>query len=104
MPSAVLRLCALATVAACAACSRPTTLFSEQNARAHVAMLADSIGARPASTQFNAAARTYIVDQLKQYGFEVRVQETDARRRDLGRSAHVFNIIAVLPGQRREAV
>jgi hypothetical protein len=32
------------------------------------------------------------------------VQETDARRRDLGRTARVANIIATLPGERSEAV
>jgi peptidase M28-like protein len=87
-----------------AACSRPPGIFSEQNARVHVGMLAGTIGTRPAGTPPNAVARTYIVDQLKQIGFEVRVQETDARRRDLGRSARVSNIIGILPGPRREAI
>lgn len=86
------------------ACSRTPALFSEQNARAHIGMLADTIGSRPAGTRPNAVARAYIVEQLKQVGFEVRVQETDARRRDLGLTARVSNIIAVLPGQRREAI
>ena len=53
-------------------------LFSEQNARAHVGMLAGTIGSRPVGTPANARAREYIVDQLRQFGFEVRVQETDA--------------------------
>lgn len=86
------------------ACSRPAGVFSEQNARAHVGMLAGTIGSRPIGTRANASARAYILEQLKQSGFEVRVQETDARRRDLGITARVANIIAVLPGQRPEAI
>ena len=85
-------------------CARPRPIFSEQNARAHVNMLAGTIGSRPAGTDANRRARTYIIDQLRQAGFEVRVQETDARRRDLGRTARASNIIAALPGERREAV
>ena len=67
-------------------------------------MLAGTIGSRPAGTHPNALARDYIVQQLKQSGFDVRVQNADARRRDLGRSARVANIIGILPGQRREAI
>src|SRR5688572_27168029 len=87
-----------------ASCARERPNFSEQNARAHVNMLAGTIGSRPVGTEANRRARTYIIEQLKQSGFDVRVQETDARRRDLGRTARVSNIIAVLPGERREAV
>ena len=93
-----------ATLVLVAGCSRPRGLFVEENARAHVEMLAGTIGSRPAGTAANAQARSYIVDQLKLYGFDVRVQETDARRVDLGRTARVANIIATLPGQRNEAV
>lgn len=96
---------ALLTFACCAtSCARERPIFSEQNARAHVNMLAGTIGSRPAGTESNRRARTYILEQLKQAGFEVRVQETDARRRDLGRTARVSNIIAILPGERSEAV
>ena len=79
-------------------CTRSAGLFSEQNARAHVAMLAGTIGSRPIGTEANARARAYLIDQLKLYGYDVRVQETDARRAELGRTARVSNIIAVLPG------
>ena len=89
---------------AAAACSRPAGLFVEPNARAHVEMLAETIGSRPVGTPANSAARTYIVDQLKLFGYTVRVQEADARRSELGRTARVANIIAVLPGARREAI
>ena len=67
-------------------------------------MLADTIGSRPSGTRANALARAYVVDQLKQSGFEVRVQETDARRREHGLTARVSNIIGVLAGQRQEAI
>ena len=63
-----------------AACSRSAPRFSLDNARAHVEMLAGTIGSRPIGTPENARARQYIVDQLRLYGFDVRVQETDARR------------------------
>jgi hypothetical protein len=87
-----------------AACGRPAPLFVEANAVAHVSMLAGTIGSRPVGTPANAKARAYIVDQLEQLGFDVRVQETDARRHELGRTARVSNIIARLPGQRPEAL
>jgi hypothetical protein len=94
----------LALAPALAGCSRETGLFSEPNARAHVEMLAGTIGSRPIGTDANARARAYLIDQLKLYGLEVRVQETDARRAPLGRTAHVSNIIGVLPGARPEAI
>lgn len=87
-----------------AACGRGAGVFSEPNARAHISMLAGTIGSRPVGTEANARARAYIVDQLRLYGYEVRVQETDARRPELGRTARVSNIIAVLPGSRTEAI
>ena len=67
-------------------------------------MLAGTIGSRPVGSAANARARDYIVDQLKQIGFTVRVQETDARRHEFGRTARVGNIIATLPGQRPDAL
>src|SRR5215211_6286553 len=86
------------------ACTRRADLFSEQNARAHVAMLAGTIGSRPVGSEANARARAYVIDQLKLYGYEVRVQEADGRRAALGRTAHVVNIIAVLQGSKPEAI
>jgi hypothetical protein len=85
-------------------CARSAGLFSEQNARAHVEMLAGTIGSRPIGTAANARARAYIVDQLRLYGFDVRVQDVDARRAELGRTARVSNIIGTLQGARREAI
>jgi Peptidase family M28 len=88
----------------CSACAREPGLFSEQNARAHIGMLAGTIGSRPVGTRANARARAYIIDQLRLFGFEVRVQEADARRRTIGRTARVSNIIAIRQGRRPEAV
>jgi Peptidase family M28 len=87
-----------------AGCSRPAGPFSEQNARAHVGMLAGTIGTRAVGTAPNERARAYVIDQLRLFGFEVRVQEADARRAALGRTARVSNIIAVRTGKRSEAV
>jgi hypothetical protein len=87
-----------------AACSRPAPIFSLENARAHVQMLAGTIGSRPIGTPENARARQYVVDQLRLFGYEVRVQETDARRPDLGYTARVSNIIAVKQGPERTAL
>ena len=87
-----------------AGCSRPTAGFSEQNASAHVTMLAGTIGSRPVGSHENARARAYIVDQLRSFGFDVRVQETDARAATAGITARVSNIIAVRAGSRSDAI
>ncbi len=94
----------LLCVASLTACSRQPGAFSERNARTHVEMLAGTIGSRPAGSEANARARAYLVEQLKVFGYQVRVQETDARRPELGRTARVANIIGVLPGPRREGL
>jgi hypothetical protein len=87
-----------------AGCRREPLLFSESNARAHVSMLAGTIGSRAIGTPENARARAYVVDQLQLYGFDVRVQEADARRPELGRTARVANVIATLQGSRSDAL
>jgi hypothetical protein len=87
-----------------AGCSRQPGLFSEPNARVHIENLAGNIGSRPIGSPANARARAYIIDQLRLFGFEVRVQETDARRGSLGQTARVANIIAVKAGRRPEAI
>ena len=66
------------------ACTRPAPRFSFENARAHVQMLAGTIGSRPIGTPENLRARQYVVDQLRLFGYDVRVQEVDARRPDFG--------------------
>ena len=93
----------VAALTACA-CSRDPGLFNDTNASAHVSMLAGTIGSRPVGSPANLRARDYVVDQLKQIGFEVRVQEMDARRHELGRTAHVANIIGVLAGEKPDAI
>jgi hypothetical protein len=100
--SAFLVLLLLAPTSACS--QREPGLFSEPNARAHVGMLAGTIGSRPIGSAANARARAYIVDQLRLFGFDVRVQEAEARRISIGRAARVANIIAVKPGRRSEAI
>lgn len=67
-------------------------------------MLAGDIGSRPVGTEANARARQYVVDQLRALGLDVRVQVADARRHELGLSAHVQNVIAVKEGSIREAI
>jgi hypothetical protein len=67
-------------------------------------MLGGTIGSRAVGTAENARAREYIIDQLRLYGYDVRVQETDARRPDIGATAHVFNIIAVRAGAEATAI
>jgi Peptidase family M28 len=105
MRSRLIRALALASgLAVAAACGRQPALFSETNARAHVGMLAGTIGSRPVGTPANVRAREYIVDQLRLYGFSVRVQEADARRPEFGLTARVANVIATLEGTRPEAL
>lgn len=96
-------LIVLAAIAA-PACARQPGLFNDTNAVAHVSMLADTIGSRPVGSAANGRARAYIVDQLQQLGFQVRVQEIDARRHELGRTARVSNIIGILPGEKPDAL
>jgi hypothetical protein len=98
------RLLILGAAFSACACARQPGLFNDANAIAHVSMLAGTIGSRPVGSAANARARDYVVDQLKEIGFQVRVQETDARRHELGRTARVSNIIGILPGEKPEAL
>jgi hypothetical protein len=87
------------------ACARqPDVRFSVDNARAHVETLAGTIGSRPAGSTNNAKARAYLIDQLRLYGFDVRVQETDAVRPEFGLTARVANIIAIKAGTKPDAI
>ena len=95
MRISVFRALILLAASAVCACSRQPGLFNDANANAHISMLAGTIGSRPVGSPANARAREYVVDQLKQIGFQVRVQETDARRHELGRTARVSNIIGI---------
>lgn len=92
------RAASLVVLMSLGACGRQAPRFSLENARAHVQMLAGTIGCRLLGTPEDERARQYIVDQLQLYGFDVRVQEVDARRPEFGRTAHVANVIAIRRG------
>jgi hypothetical protein len=103
MPARLSTVLALSCLAA--GCARTETpVFRVDNARAHVDRLAGAIGSRPVGTLANANARTYLIDQLRLYGFEVRVQDVDAVRPELGLTARVSNIIAIKPGAQPDAI
>lgn len=95
---------ALALAAATAACGTRADRFQTANARVHVNMLAETIGSRPAGSDANRRAREYLVDQLELAGMQVRVQEVDARRPDLGLAGRVANIVAIKQGQESDAI
>ena len=86
------------------ACTRQSPIFSLENARVHVRMLAETIGSRPIGTPANARARQYVIDQLRLFGYDVRVQDVDARRPEVGYTARVSNVIAVKAGTDRSAI
>ena len=67
-------------------------------------MLAGTIGSRPVGTSANRLAREYVIAQLQQMGFQVRLQETEAVRRERGQTTRVANIIATRAGREREAI
>ena len=103
--SAGLFALALAAVLAFSAgCAPAGDRFITANARAHVNMLAETIGSRPAGSDANRRAREYLIDQLQIAGFEVRVQETEARRPEVGLAARVSNIVAVKQGSVSDAI
>jgi hypothetical protein len=104
-PTASLVLACVACSAVLAgACTTSEARFSEANARAHVDMLAGIIGNRPTGTDANRHAREYLIDQLRLFGFDVRVQNADAVRPEVGRTVRVANIIATKAGARPEAI
>jgi hypothetical protein len=95
---------ALSLLLISSACSRQAPIFSLENARAHVQMLAGTIGSRPIGTPANTRARQYVIDQLRLFGYDVRVQEVDARRPEAGYTARVANVIAVKAAADRNAI
>jgi hypothetical protein len=85
-------------------CNRTPLPFSVERSRTHLQYLAGTIGARPAGSAAAARARAYITAELQRAGFDVRVQETDAERPELGLTGRVHNVIAYKPGMRPEAI
>ena len=91
-------------VLALAGCGPQGDRFVTANARVHVNMLAETIGSRPAGSDANRRAREYLVDQLEIAGLQVRVQDVDARRPDLGLAGRVSNIVGIRQGQISDAI
>jgi hypothetical protein len=94
----------LAVLLAAAGCGAPGDAgFSMERATKHVRMLATAFGSRPTGSEANSKARDYIVGELRQAGFEVRLQEALAATGS-GLSTPVVNIIATRPGRQAESV
>ncbi len=97
-------LALLLPLAALSGCARQSAVpFRVDNARAHLDRLTEA-GPRPTGSPANVAARTYLVDQLRLYGFDVRTQTVDASRPEYGRTMRVTNIVATRPGSRHDAI
>jgi hypothetical protein len=73
-------------------------------ARATIEELGGTIGTRPIGSAADARARDAIAAGLREIGFEVRIQETDAIAPSVGVTAHVLNVIATRPGAERAAI
>jgi hypothetical protein len=73
-------------------------------ARATIEELAGTIGSRPIGSSADARAREYVAAALRDAGFAVRIQETDAVAPSVGVTAHVLNVIATRPGADRTAI
>jgi hypothetical protein len=87
-----------ATPPAVVAATADATEFSAERARVHLRAL--TYQPRPIGSAANAAARTYIVDALRELGLEPELQHATSLRRTastLG-AASVVNIVARLPG------
>jgi hypothetical protein len=98
------RWLALSLLLVLGGCSRQSAVpFRLDNARAHIERLTDA-GPRPTGSEANAAARAYLIEQLKVYGFDVRTQTVDASRPEYGRTMRVTNIVATRTGQRHDAL
>ena len=98
------RWVALALLLVLGGCSRQSAVpFRVDNARAHIERLTNA-GPRPTGSAANDAARAYLIEQLKVYGFDVRTQTVDASRPEYGRTMRVTNIVATRTGQRHDAL
>ncbi len=94
----------LAALLGASGCGAPgDTGFSTDRAAKHIRMLATAFGSRPTGGEANGRARDYIVGELRQAGFEVRLQEALATT-GAGLSTPVVNIVATRPGRQPESV
>jgi hypothetical protein len=101
---ALILLVALVGVLSITGCARQSPVpFRVDNARAHLDRLTNA-GPRPTGSAANAAARAYLVDQLRLYGFDVRTQTVDATHPTYSRTMRVTNIVATRPGSRQDAI
>jgi hypothetical protein len=94
-------LAVLVTATACR--GRAETGFSLERAAKHIRMLGTAFGSRPTGSQADRQARDYIAAQLREAGFEVRLQDAVSDTSS-GLSVPVVNIIATRPGRQREAI
>jgi hypothetical protein len=92
-----------AALALAPGCGPRPSDFAPERARAHVERLGGAIGSRPIGSAANAAARSYLIEQLRGVGLSTRVQSAVATSR-YGVSGRVHNVIASLDGRRREAI
>ena len=100
----VAALSALVGVIGASGCAREAAPFDMSRARAHIDALARRIGSRAIGTPENRQAREYVAGVLRDAGFTVRLQETDASDDGAALTAHVVNIIATKDGPVRDAV
>ena len=107
MPFAFSRRCnvsGLLLLVTLAAGCRQAPAVDLAHAQAHLQMLAGTIGSRPTGSPENARAREYVVGQLKELGFTVRLQDTLAVHPTQGITAPVVNVIAIKDGPTRDAI
>jgi hypothetical protein len=94
----------LALVLSGAACrGRADSGFAPDRASKHVRMLGSAFGSRPTGSGADRRARDYIVAELTQSGFEVRLQEAMAEAPG-GLTVPVVNIIATRAGRQKDAI
>ena len=94
----------IAAAAAFAAGCGWQTDFSPNRARVHLDRLGGEIGSRPIGSPANAAAREYLAAELTTLGLQTRVQTAISHIAGGGVTGRVHNVIALLDGERPEAV
>jgi hypothetical protein len=84
-------------------CRRPPAI-DVTHAQSHLQVLAGTIGSRPTGSPELARAREYVISELRELGFTIRLQETLAVDPTQGISAPVANVIAIKAGAVRDAI